>query len=50
VLYFLRLSEHMGVNINDFYRPLPKKSGLAALKKISPRARATLLARWEDEG
>lgn len=46
VLYLLRLSEQMGVTINDFYRPLPSRQHLAALKDLSPKAQATLLARF----
>jgi hypothetical protein len=47
VLYLLRLSESMGVTVNDFYRPLPSKSQLSALKSLSPQAQATLLARQQ---
>jgi hypothetical protein len=43
VLYLLRISEMLGVTINDFYRPLPKKSELAALKELSPKAQASIL-------
>lgn len=47
VLYLLKLSESMGVTVNDFYRPLPSKSQLSALKSLSPQAQATLLARQQ---
>jgi helix-turn-helix protein len=47
VLYLLRLSDELGVTINDFYRPLPSKSQLNALKSLSPKAQATLLARQQ---
>ncbi len=47
VLYLLKLSEYMGVTVNDFYRPLPSKSQLSALKSLSPKAQATLLARQQ---
>lgn len=47
VLFLLRLSDELGVTINDFYRPLPNKSQLAALKNLSPKAQATLLARQQ---
>lgn len=50
VLYLLKLSEHLEVNINDFYRPLPSKTQLDALKKLSPRAQATILARKQQKG
>lgn len=49
VLYLLRLSEKMGVTINDFYRKLPNKAQLAALKDLSPKAQATLLARFQKK-
>lgn len=42
-LYLLRLSEHMELNINDFFRPLPSQSQLVALSKLSPKAQAALL-------
>ncbi len=45
VLYLLRLSEHMGVTVNDFYRPLPSRNQLATLKNLSPKAQAAILAR-----
>jgi helix-turn-helix protein len=47
VLYLLKLSEEMGVTVNDFYRPLPSKSQLNALKSLSPKAQATILARQQ---
>lgn len=40
VLYLLRISEALSVNVNDFYRPLPKKSELRALKELSPKPRS----------
>jgi plasmid maintenance system antidote protein VapI len=43
-LYLLRLSEHMDLNINDFFRPLPSQSQLVALAKLSPKAQAALLS------
>jgi len=49
VLYLLRLSEEMGVTVNDFYRKLPGKASLAALKDLSPKAQATLLARSQKK-
>jgi hypothetical protein len=49
VLYLLRLSEHFGVNINDFYRPLPSKSQLAALDQLSPKAQAAVLSRKQQK-
>lgn len=50
VLYLLRISDKMGVTINDFYRALPNRSQLAALKNLSPKAQATLLARQQAKG
>jgi plasmid maintenance system antidote protein VapI len=50
VLFLFRLSESMGVTVNDFYRPLPSRSHLAALKNLSPKAQATLLARFQKKG
>jgi plasmid maintenance system antidote protein VapI len=47
VLYLLRLSDELGITINDFYRPLPNRSQIAALKNLSPKAQATLLARQQ---
>ncbi len=32
VLYLLKLSEYLDVNVNDFFRPLPNQSQLAAIK------------------
>ncbi|WP_157195802.1 hypothetical protein [Bradyrhizobium sp. YR681] len=43
VLYLLRISEHLKVTINDFYRPLPRKAELDALKKLSPKAQEAIL-------
>jgi transcriptional regulator with XRE-family HTH domain len=39
VLYLLRISEHLGITINDLYRPLPKKAQLTQLTELSPKAR-----------
>ena len=47
VLYLLRLSEQLGITVNDFYRPLPSKSQLNTLKNLSPKAQATILARQQ---
>lgn len=49
VLYLLRISEWLDVNINDFYRPLPRKSELQALKKLSPRAQAAILEKQRKQ-
>lgn len=45
VMFLLRLSEHMGIAVNDFYRPLPAQSQLTTLKNLSPQAQANILAR-----
>lgn len=50
VLYLLRISEELGVTINDFYRPLPGRSQLNAFKNLSPKAQATILARQSKKG
>ncbi len=44
-LYLLKLSEHLDVNINDFFRPLPSKSQLDSIKRLSPKAQAAILTR-----
>lgn len=44
-LYLLRLSEEMGVTINDFFRPIPTQSQVAAFDQLSPQAQAALLRR-----
>lgn len=43
VLYLLRLSEHMGVTVNDFYRRLPSRSEMGAFEALSPKARAAIM-------
>lgn len=43
VLYLLRISDLLEVTVNDFYRPLPRKSELQALKDLSPKAQAAIL-------
>ena len=48
-LFLLRLSEHMGVNVNDFFRPMPSQSQLAPLQNLSPKAQAALLARKQKK-
>ena len=49
VLYLLRISEALSVNINDFYRPLPRKSELRALKDLSPKAQAAILEKQRKQ-
>lgn len=49
VLYLLKLSEHLGVTINDFYRPLPNRTTLNALKNLSPKAQAAILDRQQKK-
>jgi transcriptional regulator with XRE-family HTH domain len=44
-LYLLRLSEHMHVTVNDFYRKPPSVSQLAPLADLSPAARQAILSR-----
>lgn len=43
VLYLLNISNKLGVTINDFYRPLPRKAELDAFKELSPKAQAAIL-------
>lgn len=42
-LYLLRISEEMGISVNDFFSPPPNKSHVAAMKSLSPKARAAIL-------
>lgn len=42
-LILLKLSEHFEININDFFRPIPSQSQMAAFEELSPKARASLL-------
>jgi hypothetical protein len=43
VLYLFKISTSLGVTINDFYRPLPRKAELDAFKELSPKAQAAIL-------
>jgi len=45
VLYLLRLSEAMGVTINDFYRKPPTVTQLAPLADLSAAARTAIVTR-----
>lgn len=45
----LKLSDHLGVNINDFYRRLPSRSQLSTLKNLSPKAQAAILDRQQKK-
>lgn len=49
-LYLLRLSDHLGVNINDFFRPLPTRSQLSSLNDLSGKARTTILIKQRRNG
>jgi len=42
-LYLLRLSEHLEVSVNDFYRRPPSKAEINALANLSPRAQTAIL-------
>lgn len=44
-LYLLRLAEHFGVSVDDFFRPLPSQAHIAALSQISPKGQAAILNR-----
>ncbi len=50
VLYLLKLSEFLDININDFFRPLPNLSQIAAMQQLSPKARAALIGRRRRSG
>ncbi|XUM25085.1 helix-turn-helix domain-containing protein (plasmid) [Bradyrhizobium oligotrophicum S58] len=43
VLYLLRLSEEIGISVNDFFRKPPSDSQLASLADLSPEAQEMLL-------
>ena len=45
VLILLKLSDILGVTINDFYQPPPSEAQIKALKNLSSKAQATVLAR-----
>lgn len=49
-LYLLRLSEHMHITINDFYRRPPSVTQLAPLADLSPAARQAVLDRKRRKG
>jgi transcriptional regulator with XRE-family HTH domain len=42
-LFLLRLSEHLKININDFFQRPPPESQIAPLRSFSPEAREALL-------
>lgn len=43
VLYLLKLSEHMGVTINDFFKKPPPNAQIISLRAFSPGAQEFLL-------
>lgn len=43
VLYLLRISEKLGITVNDLYRRLPSRSEMSAFESLSPKARATII-------
>jgi len=45
VLYLVRLTEEIGISVNDLYRPAPTRLQLAQLQNYSPQAQATILQR-----
>jgi plasmid maintenance system antidote protein VapI len=49
IKFLLKLSDHLGVNINDFYRRLPSKSQLNTLKNLSPKAQGAILERQQKK-
>ncbi|MES5483625.1 helix-turn-helix transcriptional regulator [Bradyrhizobium sp. INPA03-11B] len=42
-LYLLKLSDHMGITVNDLFRKPPSEAQIAALSEFSPQARESLL-------
>ncbi len=50
VLYLLKLSEHLNINIDDFFRPLPSQSQIAAMQQLSPRAQSAIIGRRRRSG
>jgi DNA-binding Xre family transcriptional regulator len=42
-LFLLRLSEHLKININDFFQRPPPESQIAPLRSLSPEAQEALL-------
>jgi hypothetical protein len=42
-LFLFKLSEHLGVNINDFFRKPPTEAQIASIKALSPEAQDALL-------
>lgn len=49
VLYLLRIAEHMDVNVNDFYRRLPSQAQIESMQRLSPKARAAILAQRQKK-
>lgn len=48
-LYLLKLSDHMEVNVNDFFRPLPSQSQLKTLGQLSSKGQAAILTRQKKQ-
>lgn len=44
-LILLRISEWLGVTVNDLYQPPPTRSEIAPMAKLSPKARDSILDR-----
>jgi hypothetical protein len=42
-LYLLRLSEHLGITVNDFFKKPPANAQIASLRAFSPEAQEFLL-------
>jgi transcriptional regulator with XRE-family HTH domain len=50
VLFLLRLSQKLGVTINDFYKKPPTEAQVAQFEAYSPQARQFLLSRRQAKG
>lgn len=44
-LYLLRLSDHLGIKVNDFYQKPPSAAAIEPFADISPEARTAVLNR-----
>ena len=47
-LYLLRISDHLGMTVNDFFLPPPSKSDPTSFTHISAQAREAVIKRWRE--
>ncbi|WP_147413532.1 helix-turn-helix domain-containing protein [Pseudorhodoplanes sinuspersici] len=47
-LYLLRLSDRLGVTVNDFFVPPPSESDPTSFIDISAKARESVIKRWQQ--